>query len=247
LRDPQNRPLDREPVGAQAPVICVQRPDRTMFLEGSIGMSRDAASVALLRRDDVIATLPIGPKPRLSIEWAPPRVAKRDRAYQLVLTISPPTADASIRIFHSWAPRKYVLAGVVHPRKSVEMRFTDLPGGDACRLVVAYSTGLRTTAQTTKAFAVPPMPPEVEILRPVSKRVYAPWHPVELEGRIRDVQAGRIPNGDYIWTLNGTPARTGPLVFAGFLKEGRYEAVLTYKRNGAAARVTFVVRRPPRS
>ncbi len=242
LRDRRGRVLNRERAGVVLPTVCAPYEPRAVLLEGSIALRRGAASLVVRKQDIDVATLPLGAPPKLSIAWEA-RSVRRDRTYSLGLTCSTPSGDAMVKVFYHWAPDRYVFAGATRPARTVKIGFGALPGGDACRLVVAYSSGLRTAVRTTKPFKVPPMPARVEILRPAPRQVFAAWHPVEFEGRIVDRQADGVAAGDYRWTLDGEPAGTGRLLYGGFLEEGTHQVALSYRgAKDSAARATFSVK-----
>jgi hypothetical protein len=241
LLDAADRPLATERGSLSSVAECSPHVARAQVLEGSVPLRAGAKAIAVRRNGIDVARLEVGSRPELKLVWSEGSV-KRSGKYTLRIDHSTPAPDAMLKVFYVWGPERYLLAGYGPPRKAVEVRFDGLPGGAECSIVVVYTSGFRSVVARTAPFAVPPLPPEVAIARPRNNQVFAPWHPIELEARVRDRQAPGKTAAACAWSLDGKPAGKGQLVYAGMLEPGTYSAVLAY---GEVTRtVKFHVRKP---
>jgi hypothetical protein len=157
LRDGSDRPLNREYVLVKAPIVCHGPPPDYSLLEGGIALRKDAAKFALFKRDILICEFSIGPAPKLSVRWDVRRASRRGR-YDLRLAFSPPAPGAYVQVLYELAENHRVTLARMEPKPMLKIDFSSLPGGRRCRLVVAYTSGLRTVVRRTRFFSVPEQP-----------------------------------------------------------------------------------------
>ena len=100
------------------------------------------------------------------------------------------------------------------------------------------SSGLRTAVGRTKLFKLVPLPPKVEIVRPRAGQVFAAWHPVELQGQVRDRQRGDVPAEECVWTLKRKEIGRGLLVYGGFWAPGSYGGASSIQGGSAVDQVS---------
>lgn len=244
LFDREGNLLQREPAAAETPVVCANASPAGALIEGRIPLPDGAAELRFTKGKTLIQSFPIGEAPRIEVAWREEKV-DRHRKYPLLLEFSDPTPEAYLKILYEWGEGRYQTAALTRPVKKLDIDFGSLPGGEACRLIVTYTSGMRTAVATTKAFSVPAIPPVLRIARPREKAVFAPWHPVTLEAEWVDRQNGTAEDPDLIWVLNGKKAGAGPLGCLQDLSEGRYELELRLRgRDSLSVRRDFEVRRP---
>ena len=243
LRDNQGAPVNRGPVAVFEPVVCYDRESSLFIVHGRIALSKKASRVLLFKEDILIDERPVPPPPSIGLEWAPKRV-QRGRSYILAMRLSEPAPDAHVRLYYQWADRAYRPVGLLAPKKKVAVRFESLPGGGKCRLIAAYTSGMRTSVAATAPFSVPVIGPSLRILRPRDKAEFAPWNPITFEARESGGQGGQGPAG-LSWSLNGKRIAKGALGTLSRLPEGVYTLeARREKKPSLAARTTFSVKRP---
>jgi hypothetical protein len=244
LYDAEERLPLREPVAVADPIICTNLSPGIQLVEGRMPLHADGKVLHFLKEDILIGKFPLAEPPQLSVEWKR-KVVERKKKYPLVLQFSKPMPDAHIKILYQWDENHSMTAGLTRPMKTLDLDFTNLPGGDECRLVVIYTSGMRTVGSTTDAFSVPLLPPSLRIVRPREQAAFAPWHPITLEAEVRDRQNENIEETDLVWLLNGKEVVKGRLGCLQSLPEGKYELeVRLNSKQEIAARREFKVVRP---
>lgn len=234
--------LLRQPATLTEPRTCSPLSPRGWLVEGRMPLHPQGAQLRFCKGERLIRSFPVAAPPELRLVWQPKKVNRRD-AYDLLLEYSPPSADAYVKILYQWGEKRYMAAGLIRPTPSLRLRFAGLPGGDACRFIISYSSGLRTVTETTHSFFVPRLPAALRIVRPLEGAVFAPWHPIALEATVRDPQGDAEPARGVAWLLNGRPLAAGRLGCLQALPEGQYtlEARLAGKEE-LVDRCTFAVR-----
>lgn len=229
LLDEDGGILRKEPAGIRETIECSPHIPRACVVEGSIPLRAGAQRLAIRKGEFNVAELKIGERPKIEVAWSEKTVTRKGK-YILRLDYSKPTEDAMLKVFFQWGPKEYLLASAGKPAKEIAASFADMPGGDRCELIVAYTSGLRTAVARTEPFKLAPLPPKVEIVRPRAGQVFAAWHPVEMQGQVRDRQRGDVAPEECVWTLKGKEIGRGLLVYGGFLGPGSYEASLRYRK-----------------
>jgi len=244
LYDSEKRLLSREPVAVAEPSVCANLSPGGSIVEGRIPLRAGGRELRFLRGDTVILSVPLGEPPQLTVEWKAAKVDRRKK-YRLRLQCSEPAPDAYVKVLYQWGETRYLTAALSRPTKELELEFGRLPGGDECRLIVTYTSGMRTAVAVTEAFSVPPLPPTLRIVRPRERATFAPWHPVTLEAEVIDRQRADDDVMNLVWLLNGKEVGKGRLGCLQTLPEGKYrlEAQLRGKKV-ITARRDFEVSRP---
>ena len=227
LLDQDGKTLLKDQAGIRETIECSPHIPRASVVEGSIPLRAGAQRLRIRKGGLDVVELKIGERPTLKVAWTETAVT-REGKYVLRLDYSEPTEDAMVKIFFRWGPEQYLLGSAGKPAKETVVTFRGMPGGDRCQLIVAYTSGLRTTVGRTTPFKLAPLAPKVEIMRPRAGQVFAAWHPVELQGQVRDRQRGEVPPEECVWTLKGKEIGRGLLAYAGFLEPGLYDALLRY-------------------
>lgn len=235
LLDRDGRVLITERAGIRNIIDCSRRAPRAHVIEGSIPLLTGAQRLAIRKRKVQVAELTIGERPKLEVRWSEQTVT-REGKYVLGLDYSEPTEDAMVKVFLQWGPEQYLLAFAGKPRSNTEVSFENMPGGRKCQLIAVYSSGLRTSVARSMTFELAPLTANVDIVRPLAGQVFAPWHPVELQGQVRDRQRGDVPGDECVWTLKGKEIGRGLLIYGGFLEPGSYEAQLQYRKTQQSVR-----------
>jgi hypothetical protein len=227
LLDEADRILITAPAGIRKTIECSPHNPRACLLEGSIPFRPGAQRLTIRKGQVEVAKLEIGGRPKIRVIWSEKKVTSAGK-YILGLDYSKPSPDALVKIFFQWGPEQYLLASAVKPAPEIALSFGDMPGGNRCGLIVAYTSSRRTAVARTKPFQLTLLEPKVEIVRPRADQVFAAWHPVELQGKVRDRQRGDVPPQECVWILDGKEIGRGLLVYGGFLEPGLYEAYLRY-------------------
>jgi hypothetical protein len=247
LLDREGKLLSREPVAATEPVVCAGTSPGGSLVEGRIALPAGGKELRLLKGKALVGSFPIGDAPRLDVRWKGGRL-ERTKKYSLFLEFSDPAPDAMVKILYQWGEGRYLTAALTRPVGKIEVDFAHLPGGEACRLIITYTSGMRTTAVTTAEFSVPPLEPDLRIVRPRENAVFAPWHPVTLEAERRDRQAEAVDETELEWVLNGKRAGAGALGCLQGLPEGRHVLELRLRgRNDLSVKREFEVQRPKKT
>lgn len=244
LYDAEKRLLSREPVAVAEPSVCANISPGGSIVEGRMPLWANGKELRFLKGDTVILSVPLGDPPQLTLKWNEKKV-DRQKKYPLALQFSTPVSDAYIKIFYQWGKTRYLTAALSRPRNEFELEFGNLPGGDNCRLIVSYSSGMRTTVAVSDVFSVPLLPPTLRIVRPRERATFAPWHPITLEAEVNDRQRANDDLINLVWLLNGKEVAKGRLGCLQTLPEGKYklEAKLHGKEVITAQR-EFGVSRP---
>ena len=236
LLDEASNILLKERAGVRETVECSPYTPKAVVVEGSIALHPGATGLAIRKGGLDVIKFKIGERPNLKVSWSKKTVTRKGK-YVLRLNYSNPTDNAMIKIFFQWGPKQYLLAGVGKPSPEFEISFDNMPGGRRCELIVAYSSGLRTTVARTKPFSLALLPSKVEIVRPRADEVFAPWQPVELQGKVQDRQRGDISPTDCVWSLQGEEIGRGLLVYGGFLDPGSYNVQFQYGKTKQSIRL----------
>lgn len=244
LYDAEKRLLLREPVAVTEPVVCTNLSPGGSLVEGRIPLQADGKELRFLKGDIVIHSFSLGDPPRLTVEWQAKKVERKNK-YPLVLQFSKPTPDAYVKILYQWGEHRYLTAALTRPTRALELEFGSLPGGDECRLIVTYTSGMRTVVATTDVFSVPLLPPTLRIVRPRERATFAPWHPITLEAEVVDRQRTDEAETILVWLLNGKEVGKGRLGCLQTLPAGKYELeVRLHGKEAITARRAFEVLRP---
>jgi hypothetical protein len=243
LRDDQGAPVNRRPVAVFEPVVCYNRESSLFIVHGKIALPKRARRLLLFKEDILIDERPIPPPPTISLKWGHKRV-QHGKSYTLSMRFSEPAPDAHVLLYYQWGERMFRPIGLFTPKKKVAFSVGDLPGGTKCRLIAAYTSGMRTSAAATGPFSVPLTAPSLRILRPMEKAEFTPWQPVTFEAREIGAWSSE-ETGRLTWSLNGKQVAKGSLGSLSPLPEGIY--TLEAHRQGKqsiTARCSFSVKRP---
>jgi hypothetical protein len=241
VRGADDRVLSEAPLALVEPDVCSGLTPNGLFVRGRVALPPGAQRLLVFARDRLIHTTPIGDAPTIALRWEEKAVV-RGRRYRLGLELSPATPDAFLKLFYQWDERRYMVAGLSRPVGHLDLDFDGLPGGERCRILVAYTSAMRTAVATTSSFQVPALAPVLRIIRPRKGAVYAPWHPVELQAEVMDRQKRGVRDRDLVWALNDKAVATGPVVCLQGLPVGDYDVEL--RLTGAVtgtARAAFTV------
>lgn len=243
LRDDHGTPVNRRPVAVFEPVVCYNRESSLFIVHGRIALAKGASRLLLYKDDILIDERPIPPPPTISLQWAHKRV-QRGRRYPLSLRCSEPAPGAHVLLYYQWGERLFRPIGLFAPEKKITFSVGNLPGGGRCRLIAAYTSGMRTSAAATDPFSVPLAQPSLRILRPREKAEFTPWQPVTFAAR-KTGEPSCEASGSLTWSLNGKQVGKGALGSLDPLAEGLYtlEARCQGKQS-LAARCCFSVKRP---
>ena len=157
LRDDQGKPLNREAIDVFQPVVCFNHESNINIVNGRIALREGSSRLLLFKEDILIDERPVSAAPSLKLMWKE-KSAERGKSYPLELDYSDPLPGAFLQVFYQWGERAYKSLGLLPPRKKITVKFAKLQGGKACRLFVAYTSGMRTRAAVTRSFSVPPAP-----------------------------------------------------------------------------------------
>ncbi len=246
LYDGDKRLLLSEPVDVTRPVVCTNISAGASLVEGRMPLHPNGRELRFLKRDTVIHSVPLGDPPTIKVEWTARSVDRRSK-YRLALQYSTPARDAYIKVLYHWRENRYLTAALTRPTKELEVEFGSLPGGDECRLIVTYTSEMRTVVAMTDVFTVPLLPPTLRIVRPRERATFAPWHPITLEAEVIDRQRTDEDETILVWLLNGKEVGKGRLGCLQTLSEGKYELeVRLHGKEVITARRAFEVLRPKR-
>lgn len=225
LRDEKGTPLQRAPVAVFDPVVCHDQESDAKLVHGRIALRPGAARVVLFKDEILVHEQTILDPPSLSLVWKP-KAVRRDETYTLGFEFSEPAPDAYLVVYFQWGDRAYRAIGLLRPQKDMRVGFGSVPGGDACRLIAAYSDGLRTAVAVTGPFTVPPLAPRGQILAPVEGWKTAAGHPVTLSGQSLAGASWAGERDDLIWRIAGREVGRGRTVTVAGLPAGRHTVEL---------------------
>lgn len=151
LRDEENRPVNREQVAATEPVC--NPTSGYLLIDGRMGIREGATQLLFFKRDILIAGFPIAAPPELTISFDLERVT-RSQTHELRLKYSDPAPNAFMQILYEWTEGRCLTLAMAEPSNSFRLDFSSLPAGEKCRLIVAYTSGLRTTVAKTRPFSL---------------------------------------------------------------------------------------------
>jgi len=252
LVDASGRVLIREGVVLHEAPVCGGPPPQYWELRGYIALRPEAARLRLTSELGQIWEDAVGERARLELRFTAPR--ERASGARFELDYSPPRANgAYMQVTYLWGAHGGAILGQFDPVSTLPIDLTRLPGGPNCRFTVAYSDGLRAAARTTAGFELPPLGPELTIVKPPPSTELLPGQPLELEGHVVDRERDDPPNPqeELTWWLDETPIGKGPI--SGLLKPppGKHTLHLRYAPSHHSASVDIVVRnkqqgvRPP--
>lgn len=230
LRDDKGKPLNRQSIDVFEPVVCFNNESSVLIVDGRIALRKGATRLLLFKKDILIDERPILKPPSLELAW---KVKKADRKkdYSLALRYSDPLPGAYLQLFYQWDDRNYQQVGLLAPKNKISINFTKRPGGKACRLIVAYTNGMRTTVASTGPFTVPQREPIIRIVSPAEGTTFAPWHPVTLTGQISRLDGSNIEKEDLVWYLEDKAISTGRIVTLRELPPGKHNFMLKWQKN----------------
>lgn len=243
LQDERDQTIGREPVAITEAISCHGASNRQSHVQGAICLRRGAKKLLFYRKDNLIGQFPIGPPPSLKLAWRNKKVS-RGKQYELGLKFSEPAEDAYLQIAYQWGERRYQAIALIDPVPTFKLDFSQLPGGKECRLVVVYTSGMRTVVEKTDTFSMEPLAPSLRIMRPREKDVFAPWHPITLEAELIDRQ-NDLEVDNLVWFLNGKEIAKGPLGCLQAPPEGNHKLEVRLRdQKDIKARSSFKVTRP---
>lgn len=243
IQDGQGESLGREPVAVNEAIVCNEVASRHRHVHGCITLRPAATRLLFYKEDVLVGQFPIGEPPSLELKWKHQTVS-RGKPYKLGLKFSKPAPDAYLQVIYQWTDRLYRTISIIDPAPQFQLDFSQLPGGKDCRLVVTYTSGMRTVVATTNSFSVAPLAASLHIVRPRQNAEFAPWHPITLEAEIID-QQNSPEYGDLVWLLNGKEVGKGRFGCLETPPEGKYELeARLHGKESITARREFEVSRP---
>lgn len=248
LVDEHERVINRGPVSVVPVKACEAGGERYSRVWSYIGLSEGAEEIKLYRDDLLLVSLRIPERPTLSLTRRAVKVDGKGRV-KLALRYSTPSEGAFMQVAYQWGEQAWRSVGFYEPAKTLSIDVGQLPPGNACRLLVLYSNGLRSVGDVTNTFRRPIGGGQVRIRRPGSGAVFAPWVPVDFEGLISDPGGTELAESDHLWRLNGEIVHRGTAGSLEDLAEGDYTLTLHTgdakpKGRSASAEVSFSVKRP---
>jgi|GEM_PF-3341353 len=196
---------------------------------GYIGLRPDAREVRLVRGEIILWQSALPEAPTLEVR-ASPRSASRDKPLPLRLRYSPPQDNAHLTVIYQWGERRFLPIYIGKPSEVFEVNLAELPGGDACRLVMSYSNGLRSAQAATTTFKLPLLGPTVQIVSPPARTAVAAGTALVLEATAYDPElAGGADAQSLIWSVDGEVMGRGFITSVDGLAAGRHEIRLTYR------------------
>jgi hypothetical protein len=225
LRNDADEMLNREPLivfeSSSRPSVLT----RCRRVAGYIALVPRAKTLEVRKGKILLRKFEVPKKPSIALRWNNRRVT-RGKHFALGLKCSEPGPGAAVRLFYQWKERNLRPLGMVVPTARVPIDFSLLPGGDKCRLLVLYSNGLRSATAATPYFAVPKAVPVLTMLSPSDKSTFFPWHWVELEAELEDLQECAIGEEDFVWELDGKVVHVGRIGSLHDLTEGSHRITL---------------------
>ena len=243
LLDADHRILHREPVQVTRDTTCEPGASLRFRVLAYIGLRPEAVIVRLRRGDIDIWHSGIPDAPWVRVRLPRKRIGE-DRRIVLALEFSAPSEVAHLTVVYKWGPRQFRPVYIGPPRNEIELDLSDMPGGDACQVVVSYSNGLRSEQAATEPFRVPARAPVAAIHKPGSRDVIGAGTPVILEGSVRDDQRAGGPDYEaLVWLVDEREVGRGLIASIDGLEAGRHKLMLQYRADpGASAAHTITVR-----
>jgi hypothetical protein len=229
LLDATGRVMHRELAEVRADTTCEPGDARTFRVQAYIGLREDAASLRLMRGDIQLWEHAIPEQPTLDIRLMARR-ASRDRPLALRLKFSPPGEQAHLTVIYRWGERQFQPIYIGPPAEKLEFDLAGLPGGEACRLVVSYSNGIRSAHAASDTFVVPKLGPSVDIVQPAARSSVVAGTPLILEAAAHDPELpGGAAAGRLSWQLDGREVADGFIASIDGLEPGRHRLALVYR------------------
>jgi hypothetical protein len=224
------RVLHRELAEVRPDIDCAPGDAMRWTVRAYIGLRPDAAVVRLRRDDLVLWVAEIPPAPSLRVA-APRARPSRDKRYALALRYSEPREGAYVSVVYKWGERRFRSIYIGPPAETLELDLRQLPGGKECRFVVEYSNGLRSAADATREFSLPPLGPSVLIAQPARGDRALADTPVLLEGHVDDPErpGGARPDEHLLWLIDDEEVGRGPIWSVDGLDAGRHRVTLRYE------------------
>lgn len=238
--DEQGRPLARVPLSASG--TCESH---STVLRGSVDLPDGAA------RLDVLLVDASGREP---LVLASERVPERAPEVRL---LEVPEGEADGEVTLAWeatgdpGPVRYFVddstgrerweplsLGLREPRLTVDLR--ELAGGDACRVAVTASNGLRASRIESEPFRVPQKPCTAVIIRPVDGQLLPP--DVVLVGNGWWREEGRAELEALVWTSDVQGELGAGRVVTTRLEPGTHRVTLLAGREGRTGEDAVTVR-----
>jgi hypothetical protein len=148
-------------------------------------------------------------------------------------------------IYYDGQQRGIALASALQNADSLAFDLQELPGGEACRVAVIASDGVRSGSALSEPFQVSEKPPCLWIQRPAPESLLPPDQPVTLVGLAQDLAGDALADKGLLWIVDGKQVASGTrMAGTSGLTPGEHEAVLTYmldKQQIASASVRFTI------
>lgn len=244
LLDADGKVLHRELAELKRDITCDPGASRRFRVLALIAL-RDGAKAVRLRRDGELELwcMAIAPAPTLLLSLASRRLGA-DRRLKLKLRYSQDGDEAHVTLVYQWGERRFRPVYVGPPAAEMTLDLSDMPGGDACRVVASYSNGLRSAQAATPTFSVTRNGPTVAITSPARGFVHVAGTPLTLEASVRDDERPRGPLFEaMVWTVDGHEVGHGLVASVDGLRAGRHKVELNYHgESGASAQLTVTSR-----
>ncbi len=154
LRDESGAALNRQPIDVFEPVVCFNYHSNIQLVDGTIALRSGATHLLLFKQDILIDERAIPDPPSVELVWKVKR-ADRKKRYSLKIGYSDPLPNAYFQLYYVRNQSAYRTLALTAPKKDIKINFAKLPAGKECRLVLAYTSGMRTTTAQTHPFTVP--------------------------------------------------------------------------------------------
>lgn len=149
----------------------------------------------------------------------------------------------TFNVVASSGERRFVIERATE-RDSVQIDWRQLPGGDACRIGVLATDGVRSTAAMTRAFSVAGAKPALEIVVGDADCGLTAAQPFSLLAHVTVAGGARLGPAGLVWRIDGDiVARDEDHIVVGPLAAGRHQVRLTYE--GRSVETTLEVGRAP--
>jgi hypothetical protein len=230
LLDADGGVLHRELAQVRPDIDCDPGDAKRWSVLVYIGLRPEAAAVRLRRDDVVLWTAEIPPAASLRVITPRGRPDRRKR-YVLGLRYSEPGEGAHVTVVYKWGERRFRSIYIGPPAEKLELDLREVPGGDKCRFVVDYSNGLRSAADATREFDLPPLGPSLVIARPARGDRALADTPILLEGHVDDPErpGGARPDEHLVWVVDDEEVGRGPSWSVDGLGAGRHRVTLRYE------------------
>jgi hypothetical protein len=224
------RVLHRELASVREDIDCSPGDAMRWMVLAYIGLRPEAQAVRLRRDDLILWVAEIPPAPTLRVV-APRSRPQRGKRYELGLRYSEPREGAHVSVVYKWGERRFRPIYIGPPAERLQLDLRALPGGDQCRLVVEYSNGLRSAADATREFSLPPLGPKLVIAQPPRRDTIVSDAPVVLEGHVDDPErpGGARPDEHLTWLIDGEEVGRGPIWSVDGLDAGRHRVTMRYE------------------